>query len=94
MKLFSKLWIGIFLLAILSPLGLFLPKFFKSKGAWGEEKILNLWKAPIPDYVLKIHADKGLGHLSISYIISAFLGIVITVSIVFLIVRPLTKKGE
>ena len=36
MKTTTKLWIGIAGLIILSPLGLILPKHFKSGSAWGE----------------------------------------------------------
>ncbi|MBU4375959.1 MAG: cobalamin biosynthesis protein [Candidatus Omnitrophica bacterium] len=36
MKLTTKLWIGIGILIILSPLGLFLPEHFKAGAAWGE----------------------------------------------------------
>ena len=36
MKTTKKLWIGIGILILLSPLGLLLPEHFKSGGAWGE----------------------------------------------------------
>jgi len=36
MKITTKLWIGIVILIILSPLGLILPEHFKSGSAWGE----------------------------------------------------------
>jgi len=36
MKLTAKLWIGIGILIILSPLGLLLPEHFKAGSAWGE----------------------------------------------------------
>ncbi len=36
MKTVNKLWIAILVLAILSPLGLLLPEYFKSGQAWGE----------------------------------------------------------
>ncbi len=36
MKPTIKLWIGLAVLAILSPLGLLLPLFFKAGAAWGE----------------------------------------------------------
>jgi cobalt/nickel transport protein len=32
----KKLWIGLLVMAILSPLGIFLPHFFGAEGAWGE----------------------------------------------------------
>ena len=36
MKLITKLWIGIAVLIVLSPLGLLLPEHFKAGDAWGE----------------------------------------------------------
>ncbi len=36
MKTTTKLWIGIMVLIVLSPLGLILPEHFKAGSAWGE----------------------------------------------------------
>ena len=36
MKITVKLWLGIAVLIVLSPLGLILPRYFKSTGAWLE----------------------------------------------------------
>ena len=36
MKITTKLWIGLAILIILSPLGLILPEHFKASSAWGE----------------------------------------------------------
>ena len=36
MKTTKKLWIGLAILAILSPLGILLPEYFKAGAAWGE----------------------------------------------------------
>lgn len=36
MKITTKLWIGIAVLTVLSPLGLILPAHFKAGSAWGE----------------------------------------------------------
>lgn len=36
MKTTAKLWIGIGIMILLSPLGIFLPGFFKAGDAWGE----------------------------------------------------------
>ena len=94
MKTTAKLWIGILVLAIISPLGLILAEYFKAGPGFGESKILVLWKAPMPDYSFSCLAEKGLLHLSLAYIISAIVGIVITVLVVFAIGRKLTKKGS
>jgi len=110
MKITTKLWIGIGILIILSPLGLLLAEHFKAGSAWGEwgadtikekagyipqglEKLSSVWKAPIPDYTFKSWADKGLPRLSIAYIFSAILGILVVVLIVILIGKLLTKRG-
>lgn len=36
MKTTVKLWFGLVILILLSPLGLFLPEYFKAGDAWGE----------------------------------------------------------
>lgn len=36
MKLITKLWLFIVVLALLTPLGIFLPEHFKAGAAWGE----------------------------------------------------------
>jgi hypothetical protein len=111
MKITTKLWLGLVVLILLSPLGLFLPEHFKAGSAWGEwgareiqqlvgyvpqglEKLASLWNAPIPDYAFKGWEEKGLPHLSFAYIISAIVGILITVIAVFLLGKMLAKKGD
>lgn len=111
MKTVTKLWIGITVLIILSPLGLLLPEHFKAGDAWGEwelktikellgyipqglAKFSRLWSAPIPDYAFKGWEEKGLVHLSFAYIISAIIGIVLTVLLVLLIGKFLAKKDD
>ncbi len=111
MKITTKLWIGIFVLIILSPLGLILPEHFKAGAAWGEwgveemqklvgyiprglAKLSSLWNAPIPDYTFKGWEGKGLSHLSFAYIISAVVGILITVLVILLIGKILAKKDS
>ena len=111
MKTATKLWIGLAVLIVLSPLGLLLPEHFKAGAAWGEwgveevkelvgyipqglEKLSSLWTAPIPDYAFKGWEQKGLPHLSLAYIISAVIGIAITVAAVLLIGRALTGRRD
>ena len=57
MKTINKLWIGIIVLIILTPLGLILPEHFKAGSAWGE------WGA---DEMQKFvgYVPKGLAKLS------------------------------
>lgn len=60
----------------------------------GLEKLSSLWGAPIPDYAFKGWEEKGLPHLSFAYIISAVVGIALTVAVVFGLGRMLTKKDD
>ncbi len=111
MKLTKRLWIGIGVLIILSPIGLILPDHFKAGAAWGEwgademqklvgyiphglERISGLWSAPIPDYAFRGWEEKGLSDLSFAYIISAVVGIVLIVGIIFLIGKVLVKDND
>jgi len=111
MKITAKLWIGLGILIVLSPLGLILPEYFKAAAAWGEwgagevknlvgyiprgfEKLSTLWNAPIPDYAFRGWEEKGLPHSSAAYIVSAVLGITVTVVLVLLIGKILAKKGD
>ena len=109
MKITTKFWIGLGILAVLSPLGLLLPEHFKAGSAWGEwgpaeikgfigyipeglKRLSGFWKAPLPDYALKGWEKKGLPHLSLAYIASAIAGIALTVAIVLLIGKILSRK--
>ena len=44
MTLTRKLWIGIIILIVLSPLGLILPEHFKAGSAWGEWGVEEIQK--------------------------------------------------
>ncbi len=111
MKITTKLWIGLGVLILLSPLGLLLPAHFKAGAAWGEwgideikkfvgyvpkglEKLAPLWNAPLPDYAFKGLEGKGLSHLSLAYVISAVVGIGVTVGASLLVGKLLAKKGK
>jgi len=109
MKIATKLWLGIIVLIILSPLGLILPEYFKAGDAWGEwgqdtikelvgyvpkglERLSSYWNAPIPDYAFKGWDEKGLWHLSLAYIGSAIIGVLVIVGVIFLIAKLLSRK--
>ena len=108
MKTTAKLWIGIGILALLSPLGLILPERFKAGDAWGEwgidafkeifgyvpvglRKLSNLWSAPFSDYAFNSQQDKGLCQLSLGYIASAVIGILVIVCVAMLLGGFLSK---
>lgn len=60
----------------------------------GLEKLAGLWSAPIPDYAFKGLEEKGLWVSSFAYIISAVIGIGVTVMAVLLIGKMLAKKDD
>ncbi len=109
MKTITKLWIGVGILAVASPIGLYLPEKLKAGSAWGEwgademqgligyipsglQKLSTLWNAILPDYALKGWEEKGLGHLSFAYILSAIIGIALCVGGAYLLGTILSKK--
>jgi len=111
MKLNTKLWIGMTVLIVLSPLGLIIPEHFKAGSAWGEwgaeemqklvgyipqglEKLSNLWKPPMPDYAFKGWEEKGLSHLSLAYIVSAVIGILLIIILIMIIGKILVRKDQ
>lgn len=58
----------------------------------GLQKFSSFWKAIMPDYTFRGWENKGLGHLSFAYIVSAVIGIVICVTAAYFLGKLLTKK--
>jgi cobalt/nickel transport protein len=58
----------------------------------GLEKFSSVWNAPISDYAFKGWEGKGLLELSLGYILSAVMGIIIVVALIWLITKVLIKK--
>jgi hypothetical protein len=103
----KKLWIGLIIMALLSPLGILLPEKFNAGDAWGEwgtdtlEKLLGY----VPEGLKKLTdlwkapiADYNLGSESspliiqvLSYVVSGILGIAIVGGVIYLISRLLVK---
>ncbi|MDP2167438.1 MAG: hypothetical protein Q8J64_03805 [Thermodesulfovibrionales bacterium] len=103
----KKLWIGIIVMILLSPIGLLLPELFKAGGAWGE------WG---PDEIEKIsgYVPEGLRRLSefwkspfpdytvrgweegfrgyASYIFTGIIGVLLVVLIAYALGKILTKN--
>jgi hypothetical protein len=109
MKITTKLWLGLGVLSILSPLGLYLPEKFKAGSTWGEwgadeiknlagyvpsglQKLAELWKAVMPDYAFRGWEDKGLGQLSLAYIVAAVGGMALCVGLTFVLGKLLARK--
>lgn len=94
MKTMPKLWIGIVILMLLSPLGLLLPEYFKAGEAWGEWKLSSLWRPPLPDYSTSATQEKGLFAASLGYIISAIVGIAVVVLLTILLAKLIVKDSR
>ena len=86
------LWIGLAALIVITPIGLLAPG--TAWGEWGAEELTSLglsfipkgleqlsglWSAPMPDYDVA-----AVGNANIAYILSAVVGVLITVAVVWL----------
>jgi hypothetical protein len=58
----------------------------------GLEKLSSLWSAPIPDYTFKGWEGKPLSSLSVAYIFSAVIGVLVCAGAVFILGKLLSKK--
>jgi hypothetical protein len=58
----------------------------------GMKKLASTWQAPMPDYAFKGWEGKGLGTLSLAYVISAAAGIGIISAITLLFGKIVNKK--
>lgn len=85
MKITTKLWIGLGVLILLSPLGLLLPEHFKAGAAWGEWGIDEIKKlvgyvpkgleklAPLWNAPLPDYAFKGWEEKGLSHLSFAYI---------------------
>ena len=106
----KKLWIGLLIMALLTPLGILLPAKFNSGEAWGEWGIDKLEKllGYVPDHLKKLAdlwkapiPDYNFGGEGasrtiqvISYVVSGLLGLGACAFIVFLISRLIIRHGK
>ncbi len=106
----KKLWLGLLILALLTPLGILLPEKFKAEEAWGEWGTEKLGKllGYVPDGLKKLsdlwkapvpdYTFGGEGasmKLQVtSYIISGLLGIGVCAFVVFIVARFITRHGK
>lgn len=58
----------------------------------GMGRIADLWHAPMPDYALNGQESAPLHALSVSYILSAVIGVVIVVALTLLLGRILARR--
>ena len=101
-----KLWLGLLVMIVLTPLGL-----LASGTAWGEwgsdeikslvgfipkglERFSGLWKAPLPDYTFKGWEEAPFLHSAFAYIASAVIGVAVVIGLTYFLGRLLAKKEE
>jgi len=106
----KKLWIGLLIMALLTPLGILLPDKFNAGEAWGEwgaEK-LEKFLGYVPEGLKKLahfwkapipgYNFSGQGASTavqtISYIVSGLLGIGVCAFVVYMVLRFMTKHGK
>jgi len=104
----KRLWIGIGILILLSPLGIILPEIFKAGGAWGEWGLDEVEKIAgyVPQGFKKLSEiwkapisdyafsgwDTGLKSY-IGYILSGIIGVALVIVISIFIGRILARKN-
>ena len=106
----KKLWGGLLIMALISPLGILLPEIFNSGDAWGEWGIVTLEKLLgfVPEG-LKKYAEFWKAPVSdynfggeessvavqvISYIASGIIGILLIALVIYMISKLLIKNGK
>jgi hypothetical protein len=106
-KFQKKLWIGILTMAVLTPLGIYLPEKFKAGDAWGEwgTDTLQELLGYVPEGLRKLGElwkapvpdysfggeNAAMSTQVISYIISGMIGIAAGAILVYVITRFLIK---
>ena len=105
---FRKLWIGIGVLILLSPLGLVLPRMFRAGGAWGEWGLdgINERAGYVPEGLKGLSGiwsapvsdyafsgwNKGLKGY-LAYILSGIVGVALVAGLAYVLGRVL-KRNE
>jgi hypothetical protein len=109
MNIIKKLWIGIGILILLSPLGIIIPKLFGAEGAWGEWGLDEIEKVAgfIPQGMKRLaetwkapladyglpNQSKGLAGESVGYVATAFIGVAITAGLMYLVAKLLGRRN-
>jgi len=106
----KKLWIGLVIMALISPLGIVMSEFFNSGDAWGEwgtdslEKLLGFVPEGLKKYAEFWKApvpdynvgddESSLTVKVISYIGSGLIGILAVVFFIYAISKVVIKNGK
>ena len=105
-----RLWIGIGILALLSPLGLIIPKWFGAEGAWGEWGLERIAKmaGSVPAGMKRLAEawkaplpdyavpGQGRGMLgeSLGYILTGVIGIAFTAGAMYILAKLLARRNK
>jgi hypothetical protein len=109
MTMTKKLWIGIGVLAVLSPLGVILPKMFGAGGAWGEWGLDEIQKVAgfVPNGMKRMAEiwkaplsdyglpgqGEGIGSRSFGYVVTAIIGVAFVAGLMYLLTKLLVRKN-
>jgi cobalt/nickel transport protein len=109
MTTIKKLWVGIGVLALLSPLGLILPSFFKGDGAWGEWSLEKIERMTgfAPQGMKRLSGSwkaplpdytvpgqrSGMVGEGLGYLVTAIIGIALAAGITYLLTRLLVRRN-
>jgi cobalt/nickel transport protein len=109
MNKIKKLWIGIGILIVLSPLGLILPRWFGAEGAWGEWGLNEIEKVAgfVPAGMKRLaeswkapladyglpNQSSGLAGESFGYFITAIIGVAFTAGLMYLVAKVLGRRN-
>jgi hypothetical protein len=106
----KKLWIGLLIMAFLTPLGILLPERFKAEGAWGEWDLEKLEKLIgfLPEGLKKwadlwkapipdynLGGEGSSGGIQLlSYVVSGLFGLGLCILVVYLISRFVVRHDR
>ncbi len=104
-----KLWVGIGILVILSPLGIIIPAYFGAGGAWGEWSLEQIEKIAgfVPEGMRRTaHVWKapmtnyavpgqgqGVAHGGMGYFLAALIGIAVTAGLAYLLAKVFARTN-
>jgi cobalt/nickel transport protein len=109
MNKIKKLWIGIGILILLSPLGLLVPRWFGAEGAWGEWGLDKIGKVAgfVPAGMKRLaecwkapladyglpNQSSGLASKSFGYIVTAIIGVAFAAGLMYLVAKVLGRRN-
>lgn len=106
----GKLWIGIGILALLTPLGLLIPRWSGAEGAWGEWGLHEIAKIAgfVPAGMKRLAETwkaplpgyavpgqrRGLAGESLGYVLTGVIGIAFTAGAMYILTKLLTRRKK